>query len=67
MINIICNNEFLLNQINHLINQKNFNQNYLFNSFINSLEIEQESNQLKVKVNKKTNCISLSIDYFTRL
>jgi len=66
MISIIGNNEFLLNQIKHIINQKNFDQNYLFNSFINSLEIKQESDQLKVKVNKKTNSISLplSIDLF---
>lgn len=61
MINIIGNNEFLLNQINHLINQKKFDQNYLFKSFINLLEIEQENDQLKVKVNKTTNYIPLPL------
>ena len=59
MINIICKDDFLLKQIQSLVNQKKFHQNYLFEKFLTSLEITTDNDQIKIIVNKKSSSISL--------
>ena len=59
MINIICKDDFLLRQIQSLVNQKKFHQNYLFEKFLSSLEIKIDNDHMKIIVNKKSSSISL--------
>ena len=69
MINIICKDDFLLKQIQSLVNQKKFHQNYLFEKFLTSLEITSDNDQIKIIVNKKSSSISLpfTLDTFYKI